>query len=150
MKTRSPLSLWIVAGLLTPLVIIGGLLGALSSGDNALERVPVALVNNDELIRERYRGIRPAPGYPACPDHRTKRLIFELLHAEQELDVLLTESLAITPTAAVAGLYFAHPEARYFGVGKLGRDQVADLSERSGEPLSEVERWLAPNLGYTP
>jgi len=107
-------------------------------------------LSNDELIRERYRGIRPAPGYPACPDHRTKRLIFELLHAEQELDVLLTESLAITPTAAVAGLYFAHPEARYFGVGKLGRDQVADLSERSGEPLSEVERWLAPNLGYTP
>lgn len=102
------------------------------------------------LIREQYRGIRPAPGYPACPDHRSKRTLFELLGAERNLGVALTESLAITPTAAVAGFYFAHPEARYFGVGKIGRDQLEDLTLRSGESFAEHARWLAPALGFTP
>jgi len=111
---------------------------------------PDERLSTKELIAEAYRGIRPAPGYPACPDHRTKRSIFELLDAERALGVELTSSLAITPTAAVAGLYFAHPEARYFGVGKIGRDQVVDLAGRSGVPLADVERWLAPNLAYDP
>jgi len=109
---------------------------------------PEERLSNDELIAERYRGIRPAPGYPACPDHRSKATIFELLDAERSLGVALTSSLAITPTAAVAGLYFAHPEARYFGVGKVGRDQVTDLAERSGADFGEVERWLGPWLAY--
>jgi 5-methyltetrahydrofolate--homocysteine methyltransferase len=103
----------------------------------------------DDLIAERYRGIRPAPGYPACPDHRTKTTIFDLLDAEARLGVGLTESLAMTPASSVAGLYFAHPEARYFGVGKIGRDQVADLAARTDVPVREVERWLAPALAYT-
>ncbi|MDF1521781.1 MAG: methionine synthase [Trueperaceae bacterium] len=104
----------------------------------------------DDLVAERYRGIRPAPGYPACPDHRAKTTIVELLGAEAALDVALTESLAMTPAASVAGLYFAHPEARYFGVGKVGADQVADLAARTGVPLAVVERWLAPALAYEP
>jgi 5-methyltetrahydrofolate--homocysteine methyltransferase len=103
-----------------------------------------------QLIAEAYRGIRPAPGYPACPDHRLKTTIFELLDAERSLGVALTTSLAITPTAAVAGLYFAHPEARYFGVGKLGRDQVLDLATRTGQETEAAERWLGPWLGYEP
>ena len=109
---------------------------------------PDERLSNDELIAERYRGIRPAPGYPACPDHRSKATIFALLDAERVLGVALTSSLAITPTAAVAGFYFAHPEARYFGVGKVGRDQVNDLAERTGADFGEVERWLGPWLGY--
>jgi 5-methyltetrahydrofolate--homocysteine methyltransferase len=104
----------------------------------------------DDLIAERYRGIRPAPGYPACPDHRAKTTIFELLDAKARLGVGLTESLAMTPASSVAGLYFAHPEARYFGVGKIGRDQIGDLAARTGVPLDEVERWLAPTLAYAP
>jgi len=111
---------------------------------------PEESLTPEALIREAYRGIRPAPGYPACPDHRSKRTLFELLDAEAQLGVALTESLAITPTAAVAGLYFAHPEARYFGVGKLARDQLDDLAARSGEPLEEHLRWLGPNLGFSP
>jgi 5-methyltetrahydrofolate--homocysteine methyltransferase len=109
---------------------------------------PDERLGHAELIAEAYRGIRPAPGYPACPDHRSKTTIFELLDAERALGVALTSSLAITPTAAVAGFYFAHPEARYFGVGKVGRDQVLDLAERTGTELDEVERWLGPWLAY--
>jgi 5-methyltetrahydrofolate--homocysteine methyltransferase len=111
---------------------------------------PRRAADDRALIAEAYRGIRPAPGYPACPDHRAKTTIFELLDAERGLGVALTSSLAITPTAAVAGLYFAHPEARYFGVGKLGRDQVVDLAARTGRPVEETERWLGPWLGYDP
>ena len=103
-----------------------------------------------ELVRERYRGIRPAPGYPACPDHTLKPHIFELLGAPAATGIGLTESLAMTPPSSVAGLYFAHPEARYFGVGKLLRDQVEAYAARSGLALAEAERWLAPSLGYEP
>jgi len=104
----------------------------------------------DELVRERYRGIRPAPGYPACPDHTEKRTLFELLGAERRAGVELTESFAMHPAASVCGLYFAHPDTRYFTVGRIGRDQVEDYAARKGLSLDEVERWLAPNLGYTP
>ncbi|MEX5215071.1 MAG: methionine synthase [Nitrospiraceae bacterium] len=107
-------------------------------------------LSNEDLIRERYRGIRPAPGYPACPDHTEKRLIFNLLQAEKQASITLTESLAMYPAASVSGWYFAHPEARYFGVGKIGRDQVEDYARRKGMTVAEIERWLAPNLGYEP
>ena len=103
-----------------------------------------------ELVRERYRGIRPAPGYPACPDHTLKPRIFELLGAPAATEIGLTESLAMTPPSSVSGLYFAHPESRYFGVGKLLRDQVEAYAARSGLALAEAERWLAPSLGYEP
>ena len=98
------------------------------------------------LIAEEYRGIRPAPGYPACPDHLAKRWIFALLDAEAATGVALTESCAMAPAASVAGWYFAHPEARYFGMGRLGPDQVADYARRAGISLDEATRWLAPNL----
>jgi len=101
----------------------------------------------DDLIAERYRGIRPAFGYPACPDHSEKRKLFELLQAERT-GITLTENFAMAPAAAVSGLYFAHPEARYFTVGRLGRDQVSDYAERKRMNITEVERWLAPNLSY--
>ncbi len=103
----------------------------------------------DDLIAERYRGIRPALGYPACPDHAEKGKLFELLDAEQ-VGITLTESYAMYPAASVSGLYFAHPEARYFTVGRIGLDQCTDYAARRGVPLAEVERWLAPNLGYEP
>ena len=102
------------------------------------------------MIRERYRGIRPAPGYPACPDHTEKRLLFDLLEAEKHAGMALTDSFAMYPAASVSGWYFAHPEARYFGVGKIGRDQVEDYARRKGMTVAEVERWLASNLGYEP
>jgi 5-methyltetrahydrofolate--homocysteine methyltransferase len=104
----------------------------------------------EELIRERYRGIRPAPGYPACPDHSEKRTLFEILDAEKNVGLTLTESCAMVPTSAVCGYYFSHPEARYFTVGKLARDQVLDYQARKGLPLAEIERWLSPVLGYEP
>ena len=103
-----------------------------------------------DLIREQYRGIRPAPGYPACPDHTEKRLLFDLLGGEERLAIQLTESLAMLPAASVCGFYFSHPEARYFSLGKIGRDQVLDYHRRKGMDLAAVERWLAPNLGYDP
>jgi 5-methyltetrahydrofolate--homocysteine methyltransferase len=106
-------------------------------------------LRQEDLIEERYRGIRPAFGYPACPDHSEKRRLFELLGAER-IGMALTESCAMTPAASVSGLYFAHPEARYFSVGRIGSDQVADYARRKGMPLREVERWLHPNLGYDP
>ena len=107
-------------------------------------------LSNEDLIKERYRGIRPAPGYPACPDHTEKRTLFDLLHAETNAGIELTESFAMSPAAAVAGWYFAHPEARYFGVGRINRDQVEDYAQRKGMSLAEAERWLAPNLAYDP
>jgi 5-methyltetrahydrofolate--homocysteine methyltransferase len=103
-----------------------------------------------DLIREKYRGIRPAPGYPACPDHTEKRLLFDLLGGEQKLAIQLTESLAMLPAASVCGFYFSHPEARYFSLGKIGRDQVQDYHRRKGMDIASVERWLSPNLGYDP
>jgi 5-methyltetrahydrofolate--homocysteine methyltransferase len=106
-------------------------------------------LTNEELIAEKYRGIRPAFGYPACPDHSEKRKLFELLDAPAA-GIRLTESCAMWPAASVSGIYLAHPKARYFTVGRLGRDQVADYAARKRMPLAEVERWLAPNLGYDP
>jgi len=103
---------------------------------------------NDALIAERYRGIRPAPGYPACPDHTEKRTLFALLDVEAATGIQLTESCAMWPAAAVSGWYFSHPDAFYFGVGKIGRDQVEDYARRKGLARDEAERWLAPNLAY--
>ena len=105
-------------------------------------------LDNQALIREQYQGIRPAPGYPACPDHTEKKTLFELLDAERLSGVHLTESYAMHPTSAVAGWYFWHPDAHYFGVGKIERDQVEAYASRKGVPLSEAERWLAPILNY--
>jgi 5-methyltetrahydrofolate--homocysteine methyltransferase len=107
-------------------------------------------LSNDELIAEKYRGIRPAPGYPACPDHTEKAKLWELLDVEAAIGLSLTESFAMFPTAAVSGFYYAHPEAKYFSVGKLSRDQVESYAARKGMSVAEVERWLAPNIGYEP
>jgi 5-methyltetrahydrofolate--homocysteine methyltransferase len=107
-------------------------------------------LTNEQLIAEVYRGIRPAPGYPACPEHSEKRTLFDLLAAEQNTGLSLTENFAMTPTAAVSGWYFSHPESRYFGLGKIERDQVEDYARRKGWSLAEAERWLAPNLAYDP
>jgi 5-methyltetrahydrofolate--homocysteine methyltransferase len=104
---------------------------------------------NDELVGERYRGIRPAFGYPACPDHSLKHRLFDLLRAP-EIGIELTEHFAMTPAASVSGLYFAHPEARYFNVGRIGKDQVEEYARRLGESVDEAERWLRPNLAYDP
>jgi 5-methyltetrahydrofolate--homocysteine methyltransferase len=105
-------------------------------------------LDNDALIAEQYRGIRPAPGYPACPEHTEKRTIWQLLDVEATTGITLTESMAMWPGAAVSGLYLAHPQARYFVLGRLGRDQVEDYARRKGWTLAEAERWLSPNLGY--
>jgi 5-methyltetrahydrofolate--homocysteine methyltransferase len=102
----------------------------------------------DDLIKEKYRGIRPAPGYPACPDHTEKHILFKALAAEKHTGVRLTESCAMTPASSVSGFYFSHPDAKYFRVSAIGRDQVADYAERKGMSVDEVERWLEPNLGY--
>ena len=104
----------------------------------------------EDLLRERYRGIRPAPGYPACPDHTEKRALFDLMRVEEAVGIRLTENFAMTPPASVSGLFFSHPEARYFTVGPLGRDQVLDYQRRKGVALGEVERWLSQNLAYDP
>jgi len=105
------------------------------------------IVSNEDLIAERYRGIRPAFGYPACPDHLPKRTLFDLLDAP-EVGIELTETCAMTPAASVSGLYFAHPDARYFTIGRLGRDQIEDYAKRMGLTPAESEKWLASNLGY--
>ena len=105
-------------------------------------------LTNDDLIRERYRGIRPAPGYPASPDHVEKRTLFDLLAVKENAGVELTESFAMHPAASVCGLYFSHPQSRYFAVGRIARDQVVDYANRKGVSLSEIEHWLAPNLAY--
>jgi len=104
----------------------------------------------EELIREKYRGIRPAPGYPACPDHREKPILFDLLGAESATGISLTESCAMNPASSVSGWYFNHPESKYFGVGKLGRDQIDDYARRKGWPVAEAEKWLGPYLNYDP
>ncbi|MCI0395331.1 MAG: methionine synthase [Chloroflexi bacterium] len=109
---------------------------------------PEEALDNVALIAESYQGIRPAPGYPACPDHTEKAGLFELLDAPENAGITLTESFAMLPTAAVSGYYFSHPEARYFGIGRIGRDQVEDYAQRKGMDVAEMERWLAPNLGY--
>ena len=107
-------------------------------------------LSNDELIQEKYAGIRPAPGYPACPDHTEKGTLWELLDVESAIGLALTESYAMLPTAAVSGFYFAHPDARYFSVGQVDRDQVESYARRKSMTLAEAEKWLAPNLGYNP
>jgi 5-methyltetrahydrofolate--homocysteine methyltransferase len=101
------------------------------------------------LIAERFRGIRPAFGYPACPDHSEKQKLFDLLGADR-VGLELTESFAMMPAAAVSGVYLGHPQSRYFSVGRIARDQVSDYAARKGQSVEETERWLAPNLGYEP
>ncbi len=105
-------------------------------------------LNNDDLIAEKYQGIRPAPGYPACPDHTEKGLLWSLIEPDKNADITLTESFAMLPTASVSGFYIAHPKARYFGIGKIGKDQVEDLAKRKNMSLEEMERWLAPVIAY--
>ncbi len=107
-------------------------------------------LSNDDLIKEKYRGIRPAPGYPACPDHTEKRLLFDLLQAEKKAEVILTENFAMHPASSVSGFYFAHPESKYFGVGQIERDQVKDYARRKGMEVAAVEKWMAPSLNYDP
>jgi 5-methyltetrahydrofolate--homocysteine methyltransferase len=105
-------------------------------------------LDTQAIIKEQYQGIRPAPGYPACPDHTEKQTLFDLLGAEDRAGIRLTESFAMMPVASVSGYYFWRPEARYFGLGRIGKDQVEDYARRKELSLSETERWLAPNLGY--
>jgi 5-methyltetrahydrofolate--homocysteine methyltransferase len=105
-------------------------------------------LTTEDLIQERYRGIRPAAGYPACPDHTEKKILFRWLEAEKNAGVSLTESCAMYPGASVSGLYFAHPESRYFTVGKLEKDQIEDYARRKGMNVQDAERWLSPNLNY--
>lgn len=107
-------------------------------------------LKNNDLIAEKYRGIRPAFGYPACPDHTAKADLWDLLKAEEHTGIKLTESFAMWPAASVSGLYFSHPESRYFSVDRITRDQVEDYAQRKNKPIEEIERWLAPNLGYDP
>ena len=112
------------------------------AADEALE--------NEALIKEQYQGIRPAPGYPACPDHTEKETLFELLNATENTGLELTSSLAMSPAAAVCGWYFGHPEAKYFGTGKIDKDQVENLAEAKGRSTEEMERWLMSVLSYDP
>lgn len=105
-------------------------------------------LSTEELIKESYRGIRPAPGYPACPDHTEKRLLFDLLQAEKNAGITLTESFAMYPAASVSGFYFGHPESKYFGVGKINKDQIEEYAQRKGKDVAFIEKWLSPNLGY--
>ena len=109
---------------------------------------PHEALDNEDLIKEKYEGIRPAPGYPACPEHTEKQRIWELLDVEANTGIELTESMAMWPGAAVSGLYFSHPQSQYFVVGRIGRDQVEDYAERKGWSVDEAEKWLSPNLGY--
>jgi 5-methyltetrahydrofolate--homocysteine methyltransferase len=105
-------------------------------------------LSNEDLIKEEYRGIRPAPGYPACPDHTEKRILFNLLQAEDAVQIHLTENFAMHPASSVSGFYFAHPESKYFGLGKINIDQVEEYAKRKGESIQYIEKWLSPNLGY--
>jgi 5-methyltetrahydrofolate--homocysteine methyltransferase len=106
------------------------------------------IANFESMILEEYRGIRPAPGYPACPEHTEKRKIWNLMKTDKAVGIKLTESCAMFPGSSVSGFYFSHPESKYFSVGKIDRDQVADYAARKGMTLAEAEKWLAPNLGY--
>lgn len=110
---------------------------------------PNESLENEELIAEQYQGIRPAPGYPACPDHTEKQILWDLLEVEENTGISLTESFAMYPASSVSGFYFSHPQSRYFGVGKITKDQVLSYAERKGKPVEEIEKWLAPNLGYS-
>ena len=103
-------------------------------------------LNNEALIKEKYRGIRPAPGYPACPDHTEKAALFKLLDAEKNTGLTLTDSFAMSPAAAVSGWYFGHPESKYFNTGKIDKDQLASLAERKSMPVDDLARWLSPIL----
>ncbi|MCH7398405.1 methionine synthase [Belliella sp. DSM 107340] len=107
-------------------------------------------LGNDSLIKEEYQGIRPAPGYPACPEHSEKRTLFDLLEVEKNIGIILTDSYAMYPTSSVSGFYFGHPESKYFGLGKIGEDQVKDYARRKGVSMEQAERWLSPNLAYSP
>ena len=107
-------------------------------------------LTNEDLVQEKYRGVRPAPGYPGCPDHTEKITLFQLLDAEGKTGITLTENLAMYPASSVSGMYYAHPDSRYFGLGRIGVDQVADIAQRKHMPLPELERWLMPNLNYEP
>ena len=103
-------------------------------------------LSNEQLIGEEYKGIRPAPGYPACPDHTEKWKLFDLLNATEEIGIVLTESLAMDPPASICGWYFAHPQSHYFGLGKIDRDQLEDYAKRKGMSIDDAERWLRPVL----
>jgi 5-methyltetrahydrofolate--homocysteine methyltransferase len=105
-------------------------------------------LNNEELIKESYSGIRPAPGYPACPDHTEKYKLFNLLGGEQATGITLTESLAMYPASSICGWYFAHPQSQYFGLGKIQKDQVVDYANRKNMSVEDIERWLRPVLEY--
>jgi 5-methyltetrahydrofolate--homocysteine methyltransferase len=105
-------------------------------------------LSNEDLIKEKYQGIRPAPGYPACPDHTEKKTLFRLLNVENNIGVSLTESLAMYPAASVSGWYIAHPESKYFGLGKVDKDQIENYAVRKNMCVEEVEQWLGPNLAY--
>ncbi len=111
---------------------------------------PEETLTNEQLIREQYTGIRPAPGYPACPDHTEKQTLFDLLDVTGNTGISLTESYAMQPSASVCGWYYSHPRSVYFGIGKIAADQVHSYADRKGMTVSEIERWLAPNLGYDP
>jgi 5-methyltetrahydrofolate--homocysteine methyltransferase len=105
-------------------------------------------LSKDDLLAQQYRGIRPAPGYPAQPDHTEKQTLFDLLQASSRIGIHLTENLAMHPAASICGLYFAHPEARYFAIGQVARDQIESYAARKGLPVSQVEKWLRPYLAY--
>jgi 5-methyltetrahydrofolate--homocysteine methyltransferase len=105
-------------------------------------------LSNEDLIREKYQGIRPAPGYPACPDHTEKSTLFSLLNAPESAGIVLTESMAMLPAASVSGWYFAHPQSKYFGLGKINKDQVAHYAGRKGMDMDTAEKWLSPILAY--
>jgi 5-methyltetrahydrofolate--homocysteine methyltransferase len=111
---------------------------------------PDERLDEEGLLKERYAGIRPAPGYPASPEHTEKRTLWELLDVERHVGIELTDSMAMWPGASVSGWYFSHPESQYFVVGRVGRDQVEDYARRKGWTLAQAERWLSPNLGYEP
>ena len=103
-------------------------------------------LSNDQLIKEQYKGIRPAPGYPACPDHTEKTKLFSLLDVTNNIGIILTESLAMDPPASVCGWYIAHPKSHYFGLGKIGKDQLEDYAKRKGMSIEEAQKWLSPVL----
>src|SRR5690606_6278641 len=109
---------------------------------------PDEALDKEDLIKEKYKGIRPAPGYPGCPDHTEKVTLFNLLDVESQSGITLTENLAMYPASSVSGLYYAHPEAKYFGLGKILKDQVEDMAQRKNMSVEELERWLSPNLNY--
>ena len=107
-------------------------------------------LGNEQLISEEYQGIRPAPGYPACPDHTEKGTLWKMLKPDETIGLNITEHFAMYPTAAVSGWYFAHPQSKYFGTGKIEKDQVEDYAQRKGWSLEKAEQWLAPTLNYDP